>query len=144
MVLPLPMVWMLNLAQAAESSLRCYSADQIPAIWGKARPLIKMALDRGSNYTIDEVYEGLCTKTMQLWMYEEAALVTAIQTKAGKTFCLLLSLGGSNMSVWFQYLSIVEAWARDNGAEEMRVYGRPGWKRLTGYDIDYVRLSKKL
>ena len=136
---------MWNLRPKGEFELRCYSSDQIPSIWPVARPLIKKALDRGSNYTINEVYEGLCTKTMQLWMWgEDAALVTSIQTKAGKTFCLLLSLGGSDMSVWFQYLPLVEDWAKDQGAKEVRVYGRLGWKRLTGYDIDYVRLSKKL
>ena len=136
---------MLNFQNKEEFKLQCYSSDQIPSIWPIARPLIKKALDRGSNYTLNEVYEGLCTKSMQLWMWgEDAALVTAIQTKAGKTYCLLLALGGSDMSVWFQYLPLVEDWAKDQGAKEVRVYGRPGWKRLTGYDIDYCRMSKKL
>ncbi len=125
--------------------LRGYRADEIPTIWPVAAPLIQKALDRGSSYTLDQVYEGLCNKNMQLWMWgEEAALVTTIQTKAGITFCLLLALGGANLSAWFQYLPIVEAWAKDEGCEEVRVYGRLGWKRLTGYDIDYVRMSKKL
>ena len=136
---------MSNLNLKAEFRLQCYSSDQIPSIWPIARPLIKKALDRGSNYTINEVYEGLCTKTMQLWLWgEDAALVTAIQTKAGKTYCLLLALGGSDMSIWFQYLPLVEDWARDQGAKEVRGYGRLGWRRLTGYDIDYVKLVKKL
>ena len=135
----------LNLQNKVEFKLRCYSSDEIPEIWPIARPLISKALDRGSNYTIDEVYKGLCTKTMQLWMWsDDAALVTTIQTKHGIKYCLLLALGGKDMSVWFQYLPLVEDWARDQGAEEVRVYGRPGWKRLTGYDIDYVRMSKKL
>jgi len=73
-----------------------------------------------------------------------AALVTSIQSKAGKKYCLLLALGGEALSSWFQYLPIVEAWAKDEGAEEVRVYGRKGWARLTGYEIEYVKLVKRL
>ena len=80
---------------------------------------------------------------MQLWSYGETALVTTIQTKGGKTFALLLLLAG-RMSSWTQYLPIVEDWARDQGAEEVRIYGRLGWKKLTGYAIDYVKLVKTL
>ena len=136
---------MLNSVLQEECKLRCYSSDQIPAIWWKARPFVEIALNQGSNYTLEDIYEGLCSKQMQLWMWgDEGALVTAIQTKAGKMFCLLLTLGGTRMSDWIQYLPIVEAWAKDEGAEEMRLYGRPGWARITGYKIDYVKLVKKL
>lgn len=138
------MVLMLISLQAEESNLRCYSSDQIPAIWEKAKPFIETALNQGSNYTLDEIYDGLCTKQMQLWMYDDAALVTSIQTDARNKFCLLVTLGGKRMVDWFQYLPIVEDWAKDQGAEEMRLYGRPGWKKLTGYKIDYCKMSKKL
>jgi len=124
--------------------LRCYSSEQIPAIWEKARPFIEMALNQGSDYTLDEIYEGLCTKQMQLWMPDGAALVTSIQTDAGNKFCLLVTLGGTRMSDWFQYLPIVESWAKDEGAEEMRLYGRIGWAKLTGYKVELAKMSKKL
>ena len=88
---------------------------------------------------------GLCRSEMQLWTWDDrAALVTAIQTSKGKTFCLLLGLGGEALSEWLQYLPIVEDWAKDEGAEEVRIYGRRGWARLTGYDIDYTSMVKKL
>jgi len=139
------MVLTLTLPLQEECKLRCYSADQIPVVWDIAESLIKKALDRGSNYTIDEVFQGLCDKKMQLWMWgDEAALVTSIQTKGGKTYCLLVTCGGTRMSDWFEYFPIVENWAKDEGAEEMRLYGRRAWIKITGYDIDYVRLSKKL
>ena len=129
----------------AEFKLCCYSKDQIPEIWDKAKPWIKKALDRGSNYTLYDIHTGLCKGEMQLWMWGfEGALVTAIQVKAGKKFCLLLCLGAERMSDWFQYFHIVEDWARDKGAQEMRIYGRPGWSRPTGYTIDYCKMSKSL
>lgn len=123
---------------------RCYSSDQIPFIWEKAKPFIEIALNRGSNYTLNDIYEGLCTKQMQLWMNDDFALVTSIQTDKRNKYCLLITLGGTRMSQWFQYLPIVESWAKDEGAEEMRIYGRRAWIKITGYDVDYIRLSKKL
>jgi len=134
----------LNLALQDACKLRCYSSDQIPAVWEKARPFIKSALDRGSNHTLAEIYEGLCSKQMQLWMYGNGALVTSIQTDKRNKYCLLLTLAGERMSEWFQYFPIVENWARDEGAVEMRLYGRPGWKKITGYKIDYCKMSKQL
>ena len=138
------MVLMLNLVQQDSCNLRCYSSDQIPSVWETAKPFIEIALNQGSDYTLDDIYEGLCDKQMQLWMYDNAALVTSIQTDARNKFCLLVTLGGEHMSTWFQYLPIVEDWAKDQGAKEMRLYGRPGWKKLTGYNIDYCKMSKKL
>ncbi len=126
-------------------SCKGYQADQIDSVWGVAKPLIQKALDRGSNYTIDEIHEGLLSNEMQLFMWmDKAALVTAIQTKRGKTFCLLLTLGGDSMSLWFEQLPFLEDWAKGQGAEEMRIYGRLGWARLTGYDIEYVKMVKQL
>jgi hypothetical protein len=134
---------MLNLQPTAE--LRCYGSEQIQAIWPVAKPLIQKALDRGSIYSIDEIYMGLRRKEMQLWMWaHKAALVTSIQNIDGKTFCLLLTLAGESMSQWFQYLPLVEDWAREQGAQEMQVYGRIGWARLTGYDIEYTKMVKIL
>ena len=139
------MVLTLTSPSRAKLKLRCYVADEIPSIWVRAKPLIQKALDRGSNYTIDAIYEGLVSREMQLWMWgHDTALVTTIQVKSGTKYCLLLCLGGKDMSVWFQHLSIVEDWAREQGAEEVRIYGRIGWARLTGYDIDYCKMSKKL
>lgn len=126
-----------------QDEFRAYSSDQIPLVWDIYSPQIQKAIDRGSNYTLTQVFYGLCRKEMQLWTYGETALVTTIQTKKEKTFCLLLLLGG-RMSDWLQYLPIVEDWARDQGAEEVRIYGRLAWKKLTGYDIDYCRMSKSL
>ena len=107
--------------------------------------MLQRALDRGSTYSIDDLYAGLLKGEMQLFMWmDRAALVTAIQTKEGQKFCLLLALGGDSMSIWFEQLPFLEDWAKGQGAKEMRVYGRPGWSRLTGYDIEYVKLVKKL
>lgn len=127
-----------------EFKLYCPHHDQIDSIWGVARPLIQKALDRGSNYTIDQIYRGLRSKEMQLWMWgDDAALVTTIQNRDNKRWCLFLALGGECMNEWQEYLPIVEDWARDKGCQEMRIYGRAGWKKL-GFEIEYTKLVRAL
>lgn len=124
--------------------LQCYASEQIHSVWPVYKPLIQKALDRGSNYTIDEILEGLVSKDMQLWTWgDEAAMVTSIQNKDDKRWCLLLALGGTNMEVWSVYLPILEEWAKSQGCQELRIYGRPGWKKL-GFDIEYTKLVRKL
>ena len=124
--------------------LYCPHHDQIDSYWSIAKPLIQKALDRGSNYTIDQIYRGLKSKEMQLWMWgDTSALVTAIQNRDNKRWCLFLALGGERMNEWQEYLPIVEDWARDKGCQDMRIYGRAGWKKL-GYDIEYTKLVRKL
>lgn len=131
----------------APSNLVCYGADQINTVWWQVEPLIQRALDRGSIYTIDDIYDALRSREMQLWAWVdkdiEACLVTAIQY-TDTTFCLLLALAGKSMNLWSRFLPLVEDWARDQGATEMRIYGRAGWAKVTGYNIDYTRLSKRL
>lgn len=137
-----------SLQKPVEPSLKCYTSEQVPYVWDEVAPFIQKALDRGSNYTLDDIESGLLNKEMQLWVWQpdniEAALVTTILNKKGVRFCLFLALGGNFLDDWIQYLHIVEDWARDNGCDEMRIYGRIGWARHIGYDIEYTKMSKEL
>lgn len=126
-------------------SLRAYTKDQIPDVWETYSQYIQRALDRGSNYTLDDIHKGLLLGEMQLWAWgDEAALVTAIQNREDKRWCLLLAIGGANMADWIQYLPIVEEWAKENGCDEMRLYGRMGWAKVIGYDVEWTKMSKQL
>ena len=132
-----------------KAECRGYQAHQIPFIWDRVKPHIQKALNRGSNYTIKDIYEGLTNKTMQLWVWQGkpeiyGALVTTIQSKGDKTWCLFLVLGGTRMNEWIGLLPVIEDWARSQGCNEMRLYGRIGWAKVTGYDIEWTKMSKKL
>ena len=139
---------MPNLQPKAEFEPVGVQPEDLEAAWKTAKPLIQKALDRGSNYTIDDVESGLRWKTMQLWTYgTDSALVTSIQSKGGKTWCLLLACGGRDMELWFPYFPLLEDWARSKGCVEVRVYGRLGWARYlkpSGYGVDWVKLRKEL
>lgn len=128
------------------SELVCYKSEQIRGVWPQVRDHIKRALDRGSNYTLTNIYVGLRKNRMQLWTsqhggYIEAALVTSIQDG----YCLLLAAGGENLEQWIGWLPIVEDWAKENGATEFRIYGRIGWlRRLNGFRAEYTKMVKQL
>lgn len=130
-------------------NVRGYKAGQIPSIWGRVAPLIQKALNRGSNYTLSDILDGLLQKEMQLWVWQggrtvHAALVTKIENRDDKRWCLFLAIGGHRMEEWISYLPYIEQWAREQGCQEMRIYGRIGWAKRTGYAIDYARMSKAL
>ena len=134
--------------------VRGYKSHQVPYIWDKVKPYIQKALDRGSNYTIEEIYGGLLAAEMQLWVWQGgckpeiyAALVTTIQNKDDLRWCLFLAIGGTRMDDWLQFLPDIEAWAKDKGCDEMRVYGRLPWARKLrafDYKAHWVKLSKRL
>lgn len=135
---------MSMLSRQVECKLRCYPKNQVPIVWNTYRPLIQRALDRGSEYSIDEIYSGLLKEEMQLWTWgTDAALVTTIQNKGDKRWCLLLAMGGSKMDEWKPYLQVVEDWAFANGCQELQIYGRLGWKRL-GFKLEYAKLVREI
>lgn len=134
----------LKAAIQDECKLFCPNSKQIDSVWAVAKPLIEKALDRGSNYTINDIYTGLKLKQMQLWMHgTDAALVTTIQNRDDKRWCLLLALGGTNMEEWGEYLPLIDDWARSMGCTQLRIYGRAGWKKL-GFEIEYTKLVREL
>lgn len=133
---------MLTLILPRQDACKGVRPFELDDYWPIAKPLILKGL--GPEYTIEQVYNGIRDRSMQLWMYEDkAALVTIIQTTTVKQ-CLLLACGGNGMSLWLKYLPWLEAWAKDQGAIQMAIYGRKGWERVLNYDIEYCKLVKKI
>ena len=123
---------------------RTYQSDKVQSVWAEVSPLIQRALDKGSSYTLEQVKEGLEQAKMQLWTCETDKIHAALVTSLQDGYCLLLTMGGSGMSVWKDWLPSVENWARTKGCNEMRIYGRCGWSKVLGYTVDYTKMSKAL
>lgn len=133
-------------AQGA-SKLQCYTSEQIECAWPWIEPHIRRGLERQTDYCAEDIKEGLLNKSMQVWCWQSwntihAAMVTTIQNDAETKWCLLLCIGGDSMDEWKTRLPIVEEWAKENGCTEMRIYGRIGWARVLGYDVEYTKLKK--
>jgi hypothetical protein len=133
-----------TLTSLPPARFRTYQSTEFAEVWDEVRPLIQRALDRGSEYDINDILLGLSKTEMQLWTCEtdhiQAALITSLQDD----FCLLLAIGGDNMTTWKHWIPAVESWAKAKGCREMRIYGRRGWSKALGYRIEFTKMSKAL
>jgi hypothetical protein len=127
-----------------KSELFAFYPYQIPEVWDKIAPLIKQALDRGSRYTLTQVCEDLLDAKAQAWVSYNGGIEACLVTKIQDGYCLLLAAGGRNMQEWVKWLPEVEDWAKSEGCTEMRIYGRVGWAKVLGYDVEYTKMRKSL
>lgn len=104
--------------------------------------------------TLQEVIEAICSGKKQLWLVlvddEQflAAVTTQLQqTVLGKKRALICECSGKGVLDLVDNLQVVEGWARENGAFEIEILGRLGWKRALnkqGYGIDMLYYRKEL
>lgn len=90
----------------------------------KAMEYLAAALSRG-GYTWEECAKLIDSGHAQLWMSDEAALVSR---RDGDTLELWLC-GGRVVNASDRFLEVVERAARESGMKWMRVTGRKGWER---------------
>ena len=117
-------------------------------VWYLIEPFIKRGLDRGSDFSLKDVYDGWQACRMQIWAYRDDAIRAVLVTYINKPDCILLSLSGEGRQEWLPYLKIVEHWASGQGCDRMVIWGRKGWSRVLGYRVDEVgelyQMSKAL
>ena len=112
-----------------------YGPEHIPAIWNEIEPFIKKALDRGSIYTLEDVYDNLRECRMQLWCYRDPKLRAVLTTGIIGDECFLITLGGNNIQDWIDAYPIIERWAIEQGCGSMKIHGRKGWAKILGFEI---------
>jgi hypothetical protein len=91
---------------------------------------------------------------LQLWLVLEgdefrSVVLTKLQTNpdTGWKNVVVTSMGGEDGVEAAPLISLIEDWARENGASEVTVTGRLGWKRLlapSGYKLDFAYFRKEL
>lgn len=109
----------------------------VPGAWPDAKPFIERGLEHGSGeYTVRDVFDGLVEGRFQLWLgYIEgkldAVLVTEIVEYPQYRSCILRLVAGNIMDHWLPHLGrSIKDWARAHGCRDMKIEGRPGWKRV--------------
>lgn len=112
-----------------------YQPGSIEATWDEIAPFIEKALDRGSTWNIQEVYEGLLDARFQCWTWQNPDIQAVLITYVLDGSCALLAISGKNMAAWLSGLAYIEGWAKSVGCEKMAVHGRKGWSRVLGYGI---------
>lgn len=125
--------------------------ESVAEYWDYLGPrLIRPAFD---NSTTDYEMVGRDVKSgaMLMWIALDktdilATCVTQICEANGEKFCMIVAIGGHDMSAWFGLLPQLEEYASKENCKRMVLIGRKGWQRQLGsdYRLDRVTLSKEL
>jgi hypothetical protein len=77
----------------------------------------------------------------------DAAGVTLLVRTNRHLVCQITALGGENMEHWFDLLPQIHEWAKAEGCDKIRLFGRRGWIRALekhDYQISNVVLERAL
>ena len=135
-------------AQSAPQ-LVCVDPKRVSEFWPHVTPLLKMAILRTDLNSFEEIERDVLAGRSLLWLawfdrIEAAATTILIETGASKV-CVLTACGGRGMRRWLPVLEKIEAYAKAEGCNRMRIFGRKGWQRvLDPYHITNVVLERKL
>lgn len=125
------------------------SSERIESIWPKVEPLLQKAIDRGhGEHEAGDILGFLLSRDMQLWIAADeeirAAMVTQIINYPRLSVCQVIYLGGEGLKFWKSAKPLIEAWAKSQGCQELRAYGRRGWCRVFGMEDIYTVASRRL
>jgi hypothetical protein len=128
-------------------------STMIDAAWPSVEGFIVSALEYcPGRYTAEHIKEFLKKRDFQLWVVAEGnsilgCALTEIAVFPLSKICVVRLAGAENTIGWLEYEGIIAAWARQEGASEMEIYGRPGWvKKMKnkGYRATMVTVVRKL
>jgi len=119
-------------------------------IWPVVAPLLKAACRRTELNAFADIEADALSGRSLVWLawngrtVEAAAATVLIKSEIGKV-CIITACGGTDMRRWLPLIGQIESYARNEGCERVRIYGRKGWLRaLRGYEQSNVILEKGL
>ncbi len=112
--------------------------------------MIRSAVKRTNLSHSQDIEYDITSGEALLWLawdgarIEAAASTSLIETDASKV-CVLTACGGENMQHWLPLLSKIEKYAKDEGCQCVRLFGRKGWLRvLKDYEMTNIVIEKAL
>jgi hypothetical protein len=129
--------------------LICVDPRSITEMWPHVAPLLKAAVTHTDLSRFDEIERDVLAGRSLLWLawsgeIEAAATTSLIETNKSKV-CVLTACGGNDMHRWVALLETIEVYARAEGCNRMRIFGRKGWQRvLKTYHTTNIVLEKDL
>lgn len=111
-----------------------------PHFWPRIEPWVKEALTHGgvTLYPRD-IYEGLTSRQMKLWLASEperviACCITRVINYQRMRSLEILVCGGEDMNSWTHFYSEIEKYARTLECDAIEFGGRKGWARVLNDD----------
>jgi hypothetical protein len=127
--------------------VRGIPADEVTPLWPRLEPLVRRALERSSDYTLDDIHQSLREERRQLfatWPALDTICITAIDQRPKAKVLTIWWKAGILHDDWRDMLTAVENWARWLGCSKVEFRGREGWRRLLPDYRTEVLYSKDL
>lgn len=117
--------------------------------WTLARPYLDRAAAAGTLETSEDWRRAVLADDAQLWIVwtdDDRCVGAGITYLVGaQGVCVIAGFGADNGGHWKRSLPVVEQWAKTQGCNRVRIFGRVGWMdRLKDYAVKGVILDKEL
>jgi hypothetical protein len=139
----------MRIVDLSTPQLVCVDPNQVGRVWPHVAPLLKAAILRTNLDRFSEIERDVLSGQSLLWLawsdHVEAAATTILTETDAERVCVLTACGGRDMKRWLPLLEIIEAYARAEGCDRLRLFGRRGWQRmLENYRVTNIILERKL
>jgi hypothetical protein len=120
-------------------------AEDLELAWPQVAPLIQRALEHAfGEILLDDVWNALLEKDMQLWIAREgsqikACVVTEIIVYPRMKAMRIVALGGTGFDGWKHGWDQIELWARVHGASRIEAWARPGVRKLAEKEFGFKK-----
>jgi hypothetical protein len=126
-------------------------AEDIDMVWGDVVPLIEKALLHAEGELMpDDIKKHLDSADLRLWVALKdkdviASMVTEIIQYPRKKIVRVITLAGKDMSLWYDFLPMLEGYAIRNGCSSLEAWTRKGMTRkLKDWKHSYDIITKDL
>jgi len=126
-------------------------SNDIDLVWNDVVPLIEKALQHAEGELVpDDIKKHLDTSELRLWVALEnkdviAAMVTEIVQYPRKKIVRVITLAGKDMSMWYDFLPMLEGYAIRSGCSSLEAWTRKGMTRkLKDWKHSYDIITKDL
>ena len=146
-----------NLSNAAghreaktECRLLCVDPTRVAELKSVAVPLIRRAVDRCGDWTVEAIWSALCEQRMLLWLVVrklavEGVVVTRLEQTPKDLVCVIVLCAGRHLLRSRHLIGTIEQFARAEGCARLRLQGRRGWRRVfKEYSEPFITLEKCL
>ena len=126
----------------------------LDTLWPMVLPWLAAVEQRADGReTVADLRHWLEQGALQLWVWMEeddsvtGVLITEIINQARARICRLRVCTGRDPKRWLPFVSVIEAWAKEQGCQGMEPIGRPGWAKLLaplGYRVTHQVMWKPL
>jgi hypothetical protein len=132
------------------AELVCVDPGRVGEVWPHVSALLKAACYRTGLNAFADIEADILSGRSLLWLawngrrVESAAATILINSEIGKV-CIITACGGSDMKRWLPLIGEIETYARREGCQRVRIYGRKGWLHvLHGFEEKHIIMDKEL